>query len=244
VKPTKAQILRAATISDKDVELRLEEFRTYKTLAPHPGLQHLGEMKVEWPDGKYFDIVNVEGWYGLEGDTLFIIFRGSDSLFDWIRNFLVCKKVIPYSGTNPKVRVHEGFLEDYKSVRDFFHSEVMVTKAKKILVYGHSMGAAMAALCALDLQYNFPGKDVGGFAIGMPRLGNKAFTESFNRRLPDFQWCDYGSDLVPQVPPRLFGYEHVATQVHLGPTRRRGIGTMKDHNNLLYHKSMEAVLPA
>lgn len=240
MKLNKQQILLASKISATDADIRLEEFKKHGTLEPSKKNYDLNRIKAVFPNANYFDLDNVEGLYGEIDDYLFITFRGSDSILDWIRNFIFFKRVIPYEGTNPKIRVHSGFLKDYKIVRNFLHDIIKMTKCTKVMFFGHSMGAAVSALAALDIQYNFKDKDIGCFVIGMPKLGNENFKGSFERRLPNFIRADYGSDLVPQIPPKMFGFAELEKFFHIGPARRKGIGTSKDHNWHLYDDAINA----
>ena len=235
---TKEQILLASKISATDADIRLEEFKKYNTLEPKEKYYDLNRIKAVFPNANYFDIGTVEGLHGQIDDYLLIMFRGSDSVWDWIKNFLFYKKVIPYDGTNPKIRVHSGFLKNYKSVREHVHKIVKESPVKKVVVFGHSMGGAVSVLAALDIQYNFNDVEVGCFTIGTPRIGNEYFKKSFERRLPDYKHADYGSDLVAQIPPLCFGFSVLDKFYHLGPDRRKGIGTKKDHNWHLYNNAL------
>lgn len=238
MKLNKEQILLASKISATDADMRLEEFKKYKTLEPDKKYYDLNRIRVVFPNANYFDIDTVEGLYGQIDDYLLIIFRGSDSLLDWIKNFLFYRKVIPYNGTNPKIKVHSGFLKNYKTVREYIHNIVKESPVKKVFVFGHSMGGAVAVLCALDIQYNFKDVDVGCFTIGTPRIGNEYFKKSFERRLPDYKQAEYGDDLVPQVPPLFFGFSVLDKFYHIGPERKKRIGTLKDHKWYKYDEAL------
>lgn len=235
---TKEQILLSSKISATDADIRLAEFNKYKTLEPNKRLYDLNRIKAVFPNANYFDIGTIEGLYGQIDDYLFITFRGSDSLWDWVKNFIFFKKIIPYKGTNPKIRVHTGFLNNYKSVRDFVHKIVKESSLKKVVIFGHSMGGAVSTLAALDIQYNFKDVEVGCIVIGCPKLGNDAFKKSFERRLPDYKRVDYGSDIVPQVPPKCFGFAELEKFHHIGPERKKGIGSSKDHSWNLYNQAL------
>lgn len=234
MKLTKSEIIKMAEISVLDADMRLEEFRRYGNVEPNKRNYDINKMKALWYGANYFDIQNMEGLYGELDGSLFITLRGSDSILDWIRNFIFFKKIIPYEGTKPEIRVHAGFLKNYKIIRNFIHEIVRKYNFNKIIIYGHSMGATTGALMALDIQYNFPDKEIGCFCIGMPKLGNDAFKKSFEKRLPDFTRCDYGEDLIPQIPPKCFGFSELEKFIHLGPARKRWIGKKSHHDWHLY----------
>lgn len=234
MKLDKDYIVDMNNISATDADIRYAEFIQYKNLEPEKKNYRFNIIQKLWPEAEYFDKKNIEGFCGEYKGKYLIIFRGTDSLRDWITNFMFFRKCIPYKGTNPKIKVHSGFLKDYLEVRDFIHKKVENTKLD-IVVHGHSKGAAITGLCALDLQYNFPNKNIAAVALGMPRIGNKEFKRSFDGRLPDFLRADYGSDIIPQIPPKIFGFRHVGNFIQLGKKRRWGVGTKKHHNWRLYY---------
>jgi len=233
---TKEQILLSSKISSIDADIRLDEFNKHKTLESK--YYDLIKVKEIFPNANYFDIGAIEGLYGQIDDYLFIMFRGSDSIIDWIRNFIFFKQVIPYDGTNPEIKVHAGFLKSYKSVREFVHKIVKESNVKKIIIFGHSMGGAVSALAALDIQYNFSDKEIGCFTIGTPKIGNESFKKSFERRLPDYKTASYGDDIVPQIPPKFFGYVDLEKFYNIGPERKKGIGSFKHHDWHFYDKAL------
>ena len=49
-----------------------------------------------------------------------------------------------------------------------------------LYIGGHSMGAAMAHMCALDLRYNADMSQVHVYTFGSPRVGNTQFYNFFN----------------------------------------------------------------
>ncbi|MGN1121761.1 MAG: lipase family protein [Eubacteriales bacterium] len=152
-----------------------------------------------------------------EGETI-IAFRGTDSHLNWHNNFLFAKRVIPYGNPDSGIRVHEGFLKTYKSVRKQIHA-LIPSGSCRVTVTGHSLGAALAVLCAVDVQYNFPQKDVQAYVFGCPRVGNAAFARSYNKRVFKTLRVSNGNDIVTKVPPALLGYRHVGINIHTGALR-------------------------
>ena len=89
------------------------------------------------------------------------------------------------TGMGP-VLVHHGFLKAYESVRTQLRSVLTdlhdTYPTAKYRVTGHSLGAALATICAYDLAVNAAGAD-GLFqevvTFGSPRVGNPAFVTAF-----------------------------------------------------------------
>lgn len=227
-------------ISSRDADFRLEEFKKYKNLAPDIKHYPFDKMKEIWPEGKFFVFGDVEGLYGdLEGKLVFI-FRGTDALWDWIKNFIFIKKAIPYknSGTNKKIKVHLGFYSSYLQVRDFIHKVIKDERNDRdVIFFGHSKGGALSEFAALDVQYNF-GLDVGIFTIGCPAIGNKYFVESFNRRVKDYIRYTIENDPVPLVPPKIFFYEHPGIEHHFGGKNNFFKLSLKNHKWLRYEEKI------
>lgn len=163
-------------------------------------------------------------------NTLCISFRGTDSLKDFITDVQFWKKKIPYDNHNSRIRVHSGFIERYKKpqIRDCIRF-CITENIEKIQLTGHSYGAALAVLCAVDLQYHFPKKDYEVFLFGCPRVGNRAFASSYNKRIFKTLRFENGNDLVTKIPFCLLGYCHVGTKVHIGRKRIAGIYSFAQH---------------
>jgi predicted lipase len=172
-------------------------------------------------------------------DTLWITFRGSDSPRDWKTNFTFWKKTIPYDNTATKIRVHTGFLNAYKSpsVRDLILAEA-ARDVRTIKITGHSLGAALAVLCAVDVQYNRPDADIEVVLFGCPRVGNRAFALSYNKRVDKTLRVEYGNDVVTKVPPAAFGFRHVGAKLHIGPPRLPLVVCANDHYPHRYYSGL------
>jgi triacylglycerol esterase/lipase EstA (alpha/beta hydrolase family) len=95
--------------------------------------------------------------------------------------------------------------------------EVMtrVSGAASVTIMGHSLGGALATLCADFLATaGMPIANVVTF--GSPRVGNGKFARGYNEELADLTLRIVNArDPVPHVPWMLGTYRHVATQVYL-----------------------------
>lgn len=132
-------------------------------------------------------------------------------------NLAFWKKCIPYDNTCSKIRVHSGFLAAYKDphVRGRIH-RFITSDIHTVHIMGHSLGAAMAVLCGVDLEYNFPHRDYEVYLFGCPRVGNKAFQTSYNRRVFKTLRVENGNDIVTKIPLWIMGYRHVGIPIHVG----------------------------
>lgn len=203
-----------------------------------------GSVKEQIPNIYRFNVDKVEGHFGWhDQELLYIVFRGSSSLRDWISNLQFwhedVKKSKPYGNLNSDVEVHTGFINQYKLVRCIIIKKIEEFKPKKIIVTGHSLGGALSTLCAVDIQYNFSDIDISCVTFGSPRVGNKYFVNSFNKRIPNslrFVNCD---DIVTKVPMDIMGYEHVSMKKQIGKTKwYHCLGSTNDHYPENYYKNI------
>lgn len=205
---------------------------------------HYGKVKQIFEDETNFGNGHVEGLYGCLNGILFICFKGSHGRADWTDNFkfwqIDVRKMKPYGNLDSDVRVHVGFIEQYKTIRSIIHLIVKQhAKETKIIVTGHSLGGALATLCAVDIQFNFLDKFVECVTFGSPRVGNKAFAESFNKRIPSsFRYVN-GQDIVCKVPMPIFGYCHVDQKIQIGKKKFYKLFSIEDHYPNLYQGNLE-----
>lgn len=173
------------------------------------------------------------------GDTLIIAFRGSDSKKDWMFNLDFCKKVIPYNNFRSKIKVHSGFINAYRSKNVREKIRKFVTEGiRKVRLTGHSYGAALAVLCAVDLQYSFNDRDYEVIVFGCPRIGNKAFMNSYNKRIFKTLRVENRNDVVTKVPFRFMGYCHVGTRISIGRNSLFSLPGMNKHTLQEYYSNI------
>ncbi|MDJ0870374.1 MAG: hypothetical protein QNJ87_01245 [Gammaproteobacteria bacterium] len=84
--------------------------------------------------------------------------------------------------------VHTGFFTDYWDVRGYINRRIAVHggSSKQLFVTGHSLGAALATLCAIDQGYG-PGlrnryKAQAVYTCGGPRVGNGLFKKLYDSK--------------------------------------------------------------
>ncbi|KAA8490759.1 Lipase [Porphyridium purpureum] len=121
--------------------------------------------------------------------------------------------------TEKYCRVHAGFGEAYVSV----HQDVIVlvqllllAKERPVFVAGHSLGGALATLCAYHLskvsQESVRDKIVL-VTCGSPRVGNSAFAHHFHERVKNVWRIHVEGDPVPRMPK--LPYLHVGAELIL-----------------------------
>jgi hypothetical protein len=161
----------------------------------------------------------MQGFVGqAPGNDIVVSFRGSDNIRNWIDNIDITK-----TDAYPKCdgcRVHTGFYKAWNSVKDDVVKEVQrlheANSSANIFVTGHSLGAAVAALCAVELgassqSLSFP--IAGVYTYGEPRVGNDQFAKFYMTGTQVSWRVTHWRDIVPHLPPEAFGFHHTATEV-------------------------------
>jgi len=155
------------------------------------------------------------GFVGIFNNTVFVSLRGTDNIEGWIQDAEFTQT--SYPGV-PNAMVHEGFLQDYLSLSYSIKSAVAKLSSggiNRVIVTGHSLGAALATLAAVDLAQN-ASLSVEVINFGSPRVGNQAFATYANKILKSVKRFTWNRDLVPQLPPRnifQFSYFHLTEEI-------------------------------
>jgi predicted lipase len=184
-----------------------------------PGFQpHLVHFDESW------DLLGYVGyWPALNAKVL--VFRGTDSSswYNWAENMRAWRTdaTYPVPGAPKSLRIHSGFLIlwNSSSLASTFHEAfgqlMQQHPSGPTYVLGHSMGGALAQLAALDIKIMYKLPDVKVYTFGSPRVGNSVFEQFFASLMTESWRFTHGRDIVPSVPPQLFGFHHVSREVWL-----------------------------
>lgn len=156
----------------------------------------------------------------IDNDCLYIHFQGSNSITDWIRNFLFPTKVYGL------YRVHRGFLEAWLEVRNIildkiYEFDTMLTslppkpnyKFKKVIIVGYSHGGALCQIATQEIVYHRPDLKVEAYAFESPRC-IKARKE-LRHYWENLKVIRNNNDIVTHVPPKIFGYNDLGTMIKI-----------------------------
>jgi triacylglycerol lipase len=150
--------------------------------------------------------------------TAIVAIRGTKTVWDWIADIDAIP--IPDPPNPGSGLVHMGFAIVYEHIRASVANLLQANcpGVQTIWVTGHSLGGALAVLCAYDIFKNLnlgPVPQLCTFAG--PRTGAPDFCGNFDRDIPVCNRIVNFMDVVPQVPlPPV--YQHVGreTLVHGG----------------------------
>ncbi|MGF7048088.1 hypothetical protein J2T13_002594 [Paenibacillus sp. DS2015] len=151
---------------------------------------------------------------------IIIAFRGSSSTTNWISNISASQKRFKY--IKEDCLTHRGFTDIYSSARNEIISTLSrLSPDKTIYITGHSLGGALATLCAVDIAANTSYNSPNLFTYGSPRVGNPAFTKAFSQYVQNSYRITNPFDVVTHAPPTIYKlpkrdkryyYRHIQTQ--------------------------------
>jgi hypothetical protein len=159
---------------------------------------------------------DTNGYVGYNNAYGYIVvsFRGSQSLRNWITNLEFAKLDMVYPACSGCL-VHSGF---YNAEQTIISKAISAVKSLqtlhptyKVLVTGHSLGAALATLTAIDMK-NAGISNIFSYHYGSPRIGNQAFMQYIKNVLPDAHRVVHDCDTVPHVPYEAMGFWHICTE--------------------------------
>jgi triacylglycerol lipase len=136
-------------------------------------------------------------------DTIVIAFRGTTSTADTISDLIA--QQMPYPWISNGGSTHRGFTEIYSTARmQIIDILSKCDSSKKLIITGHSLGGALATLCALDLAYNTKFAPPIVYTYGAPRVGDPTFAAAYNQKIAFNHRVVIESDLIPLIPPPLY----------------------------------------
>ncbi|KAK7219342.1 hypothetical protein V2G26_007345 [Clonostachys chloroleuca] len=144
---------------------------------------------------------NTRRWLGFCNDVITAVSYGSRKL-EWNEADRDDTTALRYA------LVHEGFLIAFDRLRQNLYQNIMTLMEGQepvhIEVCGHSLGGALATLCALWCTLRWPDANITCVTIGSPRVGDERFAEEFEHHKSKIQCYRImtDSDLIPTLPNR------------------------------------------
>ena len=109
-------------------------------------------------------------------------------------------------------RVHSGFHTEVNQLWPLLEQQILANK-RPLWFSGHSMGGAMAAVCAVRCKQSPILSDPYAiFSYGAPRVGNRPYTAVL--KVKHYRWVN-NNDIVPRIPPRWLGYRHMGHEIYI-----------------------------
>ncbi|KAI9296694.1 alpha/beta-hydrolase, partial [Neoconidiobolus thromboides FSU 785] len=143
---------------------------------------------------------------------IIVSFRGSANLQNWLINAQTGKVPIRFGGNS--YYVHGGFKKVTDNLFPVVSSNLKSLQSSypqyKVVITGHSLGAAIASLIALRVKYelNVPNNKLNLYTYGGPRIGDPDFARFVNRHGFTIGRFVNENDVVPHLPAEISDYNH------------------------------------
>jgi triacylglycerol lipase len=159
--------------------------------------------------GKYFEHDGSQAyWYQNEHDSV-LAFRGTEA-HEWNDIKADANALTAVAETVGKV--HRGFKREADDLWPVLEQH-LETNSKPLWFTGHSLGGAIATICASRcLVSRIKSEPAGLFTFGSPRVGDRQYINHAN--IAHFRWVN-NNDVVPRVPPFWLGYSHGGRELYL-----------------------------
>jgi pimeloyl-ACP methyl ester carboxylesterase len=129
-------------------------------------------------------------------DVAVIAFRGTDDPADWLVNLNAL------TTPTPNGDMHRGFSDAYKTLKPQIMDVLRQEKPKHLWVTGHSLGGALAVVCAYDvIEVEKIALD-GVITFGQPMVARQTLATYLDTLLMGrYAHAVNDADIVPRVPP-------------------------------------------
>nr|VWP02258.1 Uncharacterized protein [Ganoderma boninense] len=126
-----------------------------------------------------------------------------------------------FPGLDSSIEAHEGFADAHADSAEDILAAVQQTLSKystsKVLVTGHSLGAAIALLHSVYIPLHIPHAQVSFVGFGLPRVGNQAFANYVDAHdsITSITHINNREDPIPILPGRFLGFHHPSGEIHI-----------------------------
>jgi triacylglycerol lipase len=165
--------------------------------------------RIGFPEIRYYDNDGAQAYiFGNEHDAV-VTCRGTQPT-DW--NDIKADLDLQRAVAETVGWVHRGFK---RQVDDLWPrlEQALVNNTRTLWFSGHSLGAAMAAICAGRCRLSYIKSNPRAlFTYGSPRVGSKRYVNYV--QLETYRWVN-NNDIVTRVPPPWLGFRHKGDDVYL-----------------------------
>lgn len=157
--------------------------------------------ELDYNDVKFIDIDGAQVYLLSNKDHVTVAFRGTEpkEFSDIVADLKTWKTKSKVAG-----RVHDGFYDEVEKVWGTLSFDLATKhKGKSLSICGHSLGAAMATICAARLCAD--GHKLILYTYGSPRVGNRKFIKSLT--CAHHRWVN-NNDMVTKVPLAIMLFKH------------------------------------
>lgn len=146
-------------------------------------------------------------------DSLFIGFRGSTNIDNWLTN-IHFSMIHPF---NNEIGIEKGFYNLFLDINNDIYKNLDTLSnyydSTNLLITGHSLGGAISTLLAYDIVSKNKPYKITLITFGSPRVGNINFIKDFNKYNIYSHRITHYYDIVPHLPQQALGYYHISQEI-------------------------------
>jgi len=174
-----------------------------------PGFQNITQIQ-----GSFTDASAIVGYDPTLGAQIVAFMGTNANLETWIDDVLILPTSCYKDEGCVGCKCHPGFYNTYQSINTEVLAALQKLPSGKLIITGHSLGAAQATHCAIHLHTH--GLTVDHiYTVGQPRVGNDAFANFYDRLGLDHWRVTHHRDPVPHLPWRGLGnYKQVLREAY------------------------------
>lgn len=169
-------------------------------------------------DVLYSETTKTKGFVGYDQSRKLIVasFRGS---YGHVENWWLNLRFGSTSKDFHNVTIRTGWWKAYEALQEQYWEALQQTHERcpsctTLVTTGHSLGAAIGGLAALDAKLTFPWiRQVKMRNLGMPRVGHEDFVQLFHDHVESSYRVVHYRDIVPHYPLRI---NHISPYHHVG----------------------------
>jgi len=162
---------------------------------------------------------DTQGFVAQSADLILVAFRGTQPSqpVDWLSDFEASHE----TWGNPAGKVHKGFYEALRAVwghpiggKEILPARLVNRGNRPVWIAGHSLGGALAELCAAQASFVNHIPVQGVYTFGQPRVGDEEFARAVHAALGSkiFRFIN-DRDIVPRVPFFGTGFRHYGSEI-------------------------------
>jgi triacylglycerol lipase len=194
----------------------LSFFRRSLLLAELSNLSYLSRAvagrlayRIGFPEIRFYDREGAQAYLFANNDDAVVTCRGTEPN-DWndVRADLDLRTV----AAETVGWVHRGFKREVDDLWPRLE-QALVNNTRTLWFTGHSLGGAMAAICAGRCRLSYIRSNPRALVtFGSPRVGSRRYVNYV--QFEAYRWVN-NNDVVARVPPRWLGFRHKGQEVYL-----------------------------
>lgn len=165
--------------------------------------------RIGFPEIRYYDRNGAQAYIFANDHDAVVTCRGTEP-HDW--NDVRADLTISWAVAETVGWVHRGFKREVDDLWPRLE-QALVNNDRTLWFAGHSLGAAMAAICAGRCALSHIRSTPRAlFTFGSPRIGSGRYVNFV--QIDAYRWVN-NNDIVARVPPAWLGYRHKGQEVYL-----------------------------